>query len=1555
MAGMIPVVTVNSTDTNATEVRLLVDTGANVSIISASILKPGTPIEKGTVQIASSTGDCLPVKGRVALSLVLNQMVLPCLHFWVTTRDYGNFHGIIGTDILASLDATINCQKGKLVINPLRRDPEVVCYHMTQAPEAVHKLKHTINSKQKRQMIQVVASHTQFIPANSQAYIECRIRQTPYNNFPHIIVGNTLHASGVVTANTLVTIGKDGTFDIPVVNLTDRPYKVKDKDLLTLANPFLIGSATMEDRLEDTLEEDERQTIPSTSKLQEKALIDPVDTTSGDQYHHTSPAQNEGEAAGHLSPEKAISQMEEGLREGIPKEERFQESLIASSDSSGAESQALDFEEEPERGRSTSSNGYQNAQWEKPLTPPQDQELPWTGEEEEYPSKEEERSCGDPQEGRSPTAEDPYEERDRYYSPQDPIFGTAAGNLVQQFEYLEQESKARQCPARNTVGDLVPRTTPLICQGDCCCVRGEVKAYCNSQTNSMVCHENPLVFATQAIVCEPQPGHEAINLPVDYPRHGAVPFDEGPGAILAHQEELKQKLHDAVDKSAAPDPQRGELRQLLLEFIDIFRQTGDRTHVCPLFEQAIPVMDDKPVTIRQYPLPRAAREALEDRVQEFLDAGIIRPSKSEYLNPIWMVKKKDGTWRMCVDFRELNKKIPKDSYPLPRIDEIVEEFREAQYMTCNDMFWGFYHIKLKDEDIHKTAFSTGTGCFEFVQMPMGLKTAPAAFQRLMNLVFKDYLGNIALAYMDDLIIYSKTAEKHVQDLTKVFVRMREAGLRFKIEKCNFFQKELRFLGVIISPEGVRLDPDKVKAVNDFPRPDRDVGQLQSFLGLVGYFKRHIPGYAAMARPLYEMLRGEDAHKKKRKGVPTTPYKRNEWGPLQEKGFQALKEAATTAPVLVHPDFTKPFILTADASAYAIGYVLSQIFEDGEHPVAYGSRLLKGPELRYPNTDREMLAPVEGVRHFRSILYGRHFTIRTDNTAFKYIAEGKPYGRRTMKWLTDMEEFSYDIEHVSASKLRHADALSRIHWPGFKPEMARDPPEREQEVPMQLETPDPVGNVVHYLDDRMARWAPIEDYVGWSKEQKKDPDLRMKYRMALRPDEWRYCVKEGILFQQVDQVYVPIVPPSYRTRLLYQFHGPPAQGHLGPERTYLTMKQHVFWPGMKQEVEEFVKSCDTCQRHKRNYSRVPMQHQTIPSHPFETCTMDLIGKIPTSQYGEEYILVMQDMLTRWVELAPIKIANADTVIDKFMTYWVSRYGPPKKLLTDRGSQFTSSVMEEFSRLFDIEKVHTIAYRPQSNGANERMHQELTKYFSMYLDNQSKGKWRWLLRDAAWANNSAYHTALGMSPYEALFGHPPPLSPLGIPRLHKTAPTFRKYYGIHRKELMSRRRRVQEQLLKHQHVAVDRHNRYAHEMKYRVGDLVLYKNMNPKTKYDQKYIGPWPIVRVISPVSYELGIEGKRHTVHATQIKAYRGPAPQKHPRVTDPEGNWESDEDSEEDPGNLPDNEDDGNYIGMIGRSPMAQLSGGQENDSGIDEGISAGDTSRIVAFRAPINPNTQAA
>jgi hypothetical protein len=373
------------------------------------------------------------------------------------------------------------------------------------------------------------------------------------------------------------------------------------------------------------------------------------------------------------------------------------------------------------------------------------------------------------------------------------------------------------------------------------------------------------------------------------------------------------------------------------------------------------------------------------------------------------------------------------------------------------------------------------------------------------------------------------------------------------------------------------------------------------------------------------------------------YKQNEWGPEQEEAFTKLKEAVTTAPVLVYPDFNRRFILTTDASSYALGYVLSQELEDGDHPIAYGSRILKGAELNYSNTEREMLAVIKGMQHFRSYLYGRHFLVQTDHQAIPLVHMGKTVSKRACKWILATEDYDFDVEYVPATKIRHADALSRMRV------------KSDNCLPAHT-------NMLTGADQR--QWEPCIDYTGWGKAQQEDPSLQDKYRKAQSDHDPVLAIKDTVLYELVNNRFVPFAPTAIRVTLIEQFPGPPAMGHLGSERTFYQMQRYLYWPGMRRDIAAYIERCDLCQRYKRSYTKVPMQRQYIPGKPFHTVSMDVVGPIVPSQYNEHYILVMQDQLTKWVELAPMKSCDTQTILDKFHTFWVSRYGPPDRLLTEQ---------------------------------------------------------------------------------------------------------------------------------------------------------------------------------------------------------------------------------------------------------------------------------------------------
>jgi transposase InsO family protein len=559
----------------------------------------------------------------------------------------------------------------------------------------------------------------------------------------------------------------------------------------------------------------------------------------------------------------------------------------------------------------------------------------------------------------------------------------------------------------------------------------------------------------------------------------------------------------------------------------------------------------------------------------------------------------------------------------------------------------------------------------------------------------------------------------------------------------------------------------------------------------------------------------------------------------------------------------------------------------------------------------------------------------------HINRGKPVSSRVINWILELKDYDYTVVYVPEAKIKHADALSRIRWDNTEVPGVLDHPSERIEPP--------VGEMFMLMgeDEDPTEYEPVLDFSQWAEAQRDDPSLHQLLQRAKDTSDSLYAIKDGIAYQHVEPTdqYLPLAPSAFRQQLLKAFHGSPMHGHRGPERTFQSMVRHVTWPSMRRDVFEYVKRCDICQKHKRSYLRVPMQTQYIPPEPFHTVSMDIVGPVPKSTYGEEYILVIQDMLTRWVEFAALKQTDTQSILTAFLKCWVTRYGAPRRVLTDRGTNFVSNMALAFYRFFGINKIHTTAYRPQGNGANERMHQELTKYLSMFLQGQSTSRWVFLLNEARWAYNTAYNQALRRSPYEALFASLPPLGPLGIPQPEANHESFEKYFGRRRQDIVATRKHIQTVLAQAQEAARARFNAHSHAIPFRVGDWVLYKNHNPRHKWDQKYLGPWKIVDQINPVVFEIDIRGQRFSAHAAHLKPYEG----------DTENlNTQSDSQISSGPSMPPiteiEEEDSGNYIasGTDGATPDDPSDGNDldlppAHDS-LPEETERGETRRLLRF-----------
>uniref|UniRef100_A0A2N9EXV4 RNA-directed DNA polymerase n=1 Tax=Fagus sylvatica TaxID=28930 RepID=A0A2N9EXV4_FAGSY len=445
-----------------------------------------------------------------------------------------------------------------------------------------------------------------------------------------------------------------------------------------------------------------------------------------------------------------------------------------------------------------------------------------------------------------------------------------------------------------------------------------------------------------------------------------------------------------------------ELFQLLSTYEDIFKEpsglppTRTQDHQIPLQPGSIPVC------AKAYRHPYHQKNKIERQVAEMLSSGIIRPSRSPFSSPVILVKKHDGTWRMCVDYRSLNKVTIKDKFPIPIIDELLDELHGARFFSKLDLRSGYHQIRVKPADIPKTAFRTHHGHFEFLVMPFGLTNAPSTFQALMNDIFKNQLCKFVLVFFDDILVYSCTMQEHIQHLQITLDILRSHQLHVKREKCQFGQTEVKYLGHVISQEGVLLDSEKVSAMVQWPKP-HNLKAMRGFLGSTGYYRKFIRNYGKIATPLTKML-------KKNSFV---------WSLEAEKAFEALKEVMTKALVLSLPNFDKQFIVECDASGVGLGAVLKQ-----DRPIAFHSQALHGKNLLLSTYEKEMLALVMAVCKWQHYLLGRRFTVHIDQRSLKYLWSQKLTTDAQQRWLSKLMGFDFKIEYKKGSENRVADAFSR---------------------------------------------------------------------------------------------------------------------------------------------------------------------------------------------------------------------------------------------------------------------------------------------------------------------------------------------------------------------------------------------------------------------------------------------------------------------------------------------------------------------------------------------------
>lgn len=464
------------------------------------------------------------------------------------------------------------------------------------------------------------------------------------------------------------------------------------------------------------------------------------------------------------------------------------------------------------------------------------------------------------------------------------------------------------------------------------------------------------------------------------------------------------------------EEEKKELTKVIKEFQCIFPADNETLTHTSCIKHEIRTSDEIPTYSKSYRYPECYREEIKNQVDKLLKEKIIRESYSPWSSPVWVVPKKlDASgkqkFRMVIDYRKVNSKTIDDKYPIPNISDILDKLGKNIYYTTLDLASGFHQIEMDENSIPKTAFNTENGHFEFLRMPFGLKNAPATFQRLINFVLRDYINKICLVYLDDIIILGTSLQEHIENIRKILFKLKEYNLKIQIDKSEFLQKEVAYLGHIVSSEGVKPNPSKIQAVQEFPIP-KTPKEIKTYLGLLGYYRKFIPNFAKLTKPMTHCLK---------KG-----NKININDPTYRESFERSRNTLINAPILQYPDFSKQFILTTDASNYALGAVLSQNIDGKDMPIAYASRTLNEHEINYSTIEKELLGIVWSTKYFRPYLYGsKKFIIRTDHKPLAWLMSLKDPNSKLMRWKIKLDEYNFEIEYKKGTLNSNADALSRI--------------------------------------------------------------------------------------------------------------------------------------------------------------------------------------------------------------------------------------------------------------------------------------------------------------------------------------------------------------------------------------------------------------------------------------------------------------------------------------------------------------------------------------------------
>ena len=921
---------------------------------------------------------------------------------------------------------------------------------------------------------------------------------------------------------------------------------------------------------------------------------------------------------------------------------------------------------------------------------------------------------------------------------------------------------------------------------------------------------------------------------------------------LEETPEIVQKLLDPV-----PTERKKDTRRLLMRFRHLFFDEGQGPLMpTNLYEHHIETESAEPVRCSPFRVSSSERKLIADEVSRMGELKVIKPSMSPYATNVVIKMKPDGTPRFCLDYRALNRVTVRDNYPLPRPDDILARLGGATVFTELDLKCGYWQQPLDAESQPKTAFVTPDGLYECTRLPFGLRNGGASFQRLMDVALGGLKWTACLVYLDNLTVIGKDFAEHQKRLEAVLLALEKAKLTLNAKKCVFAANEISCLGHRISATGAVPNPNGVRAISEFPSPNdqpvaKRVKALRSFLGMVSFFRRYIHHFSETAVPLYNLLKKKVSWK---------------WGAEQQASFESLKTSLLDAPSLVHFDENGEYELHTDASSVGLGAALMLKKGDDLFPIEFISRRLSDAEVNYHANDLECLAIHWALMRLRHFLFGRKFTVKTDSNVVRWLCQKKELKGKFARWILDMQDFDFQVQHQKGIENNVADALSRF------------PVHCDVCQSSTLCALRPSG----YSNEELALWQQGDESV-------RTPLLRLQELLTGDEDEDQsdkaFRLSKGVLYKinlsGRGRENLLVVPSFLRRDIIEACHSSPTGGHFGREKTYAKAVERYWWPGLRASIAAYVDACSFCQFHKRPTGL--MEGELCPIEPPRECLrqygIDHIGPFKKTARGNLYMIIAIDLFSKFVIGTPVSHETSAIAVRFLLRDVIAHHGHPDRILTDPGSCFTSGEWAEAMQRFGI-KHHVIpGGYPQANGQVERVNRSVVMAVKAFVS-ENQRNWDERLPEAVIAINTARQSSTQRSPFEVIYGRIDKLPHESLfpwPREenvsnHGFIKRLRELRDTVRSTLLAKQKKMK--------VATDKKRKKAHI--YSPGDLVLVSRNIARVGRTKKllplYIGPYQVVGRRSMVTYlveDIPAMRKRKvwrrfTAHVSQMKRFRTP-------------------------------------------------------------------------------------